>query len=390
MASVDNDIILIESSDNDDDIGVTDNNDEMDSTLQSVAAAAHQEQRRQDDEDIIDVDSSDKAASSCSSSSSSSSGIPPPFCKKKQSLTTDNIRPPSVIHTTNATHTTSCLPNNDINNNEGKNNDDDASTAKQQVAVAVTKSKAKKSSSTTAQRKSNKNAKNRKRKGTAAVATKIKNSSSSTSTTTSVDDEVNKHYHCYLLRSLNPDHPLKTYIGSTTNPTRRLRQHNGILKRGGANKTKRAGRPWTFVAIIHGFQGHITALQFEWAWQNVDKSKAFREAVGDDALARKMKRRRGSKARLDELRWLVKDVQPFCLYSLTVYFPEQEYYEIFRGIISRGKNGPYKKDDDESECRSEMLESLLDVQVKAVDDMPFAKDIEALKEKKRAMNVGSV
>ncbi|KAL7450666.1 hypothetical protein ACHAWC_002547, partial [Mediolabrus comicus] len=193
--------------------------------------------------------------------------------------------------------------------------------------------------------------------------------------------------HCYLLRSLNPDHPLKTYIGFTTNPTRRLRQHNGILKNGGANKTKRAGRPWTFVAIIHGFQDKITALQFEWAWQNVDKSKAFREAVGNDALARKMKRRMGPKARLDELRWLVKDVQPFCLYSLTVYFPEREYCEIFRGIISRGKNGnPYKRDDDESvSCRSEMLESLLDVQVKAVDDMPFAKDIEALKEKKRAL-----
>ncbi len=141
------------------------------------------------------------------------------------------------------------------------------------------------------------------------------------------------------------------------------------------------------MAIIHGFQDKITALQFEWAWQNVDKSKAFREAVGNDALARKMKRRMGPKARLDELRWLVKDVQPFCLYSLTVYFPEREYCEIFRGIISRGKNGnPYKLDDDESvSCRSEMLESLLDVQVKAVDDMPFAKDIEALKEKKKAL-----
>ena len=100
-----------------------------------------------------------------------------------------------------------------------------------------------------------------------------------------------------------------------------------------------------------------------------------------------MKRRLGPKARLDELRWLVKDVQPFCLYSLTIYFPEREYLDIFRGILARGKNGnPYKKDDDESEsCRSEMLESLLDIQVKSVDEMPFAKDIEAAKEKKRAL-----
>jgi len=140
------------------------------------------------------------------------------------------------------------------------------------------------------------------------------------------------------------------------------------------------------VAIIHGFQDKITALQFEWAWQNVDKSKAFREAVGDDALARKMKRRMGPKARLDELRWLLKDVQPFCLYSLTVYFPEREYCEIFRGIVSRGKSGnPYKKDDDESECYSEMLESLLDIQVASVEDMPFAKELVALKEKKKAL-----
>ena len=141
------------------------------------------------------------------------------------------------------------------------------------------------------------------------------------------------------------------------------------------------------MAIIHGFQDKITALQFEWAWQNVDKSLAFREAVGNDALARKMKRRLGPKARLDELRWLLKDVQPFCLYSLTVYFPEWEYCNIFRGIVSRGKNGnPYKKDDDdESECQSEMLESLLDIQVSSVEGMPFAKELVALKEKKKAL-----
>ena len=143
------------------------------------------------------------------------------------------------------------------------------------------------------------------------------------------------------------------------------------------------------MAIIHGFQDNITALQFEWAWQNVDKSKAFREAVGCDKLARKMKRRYGPKARLDELRWLVKDVQPFCLYSLTVYFPEREYCEIFRGIVARGKSGnPYKinDDDDESgECRSELLESLLDIQVAEVDDLPFARDIVAERERKKEL-----
>ncbi|KAK1742346.1 tRNA (uracil-5-)-methyltransferase [Skeletonema marinoi] len=36
-----------------------------------------------------------------------------------------------------------------------------------------------------------------------------------------------KHFHCYLLRSLDPKHPLKTYVGYTADPIRRLRQHNG-------------------------------------------------------------------------------------------------------------------------------------------------------------------
>eukprot|EP00563_Minutocellus_polymorphus_P013109 CAMPEP_0181073818 /NCGR_PEP_ID=MMETSP1070-20121207/29282_1 /TAXON_ID=265543 /ORGANISM="Minutocellus polymorphus, Strain NH13" /LENGTH=513 /DNA_ID=CAMNT_0023154915 /DNA_START=174 /DNA_END=1716 /DNA_ORIENTATION=- len=42
-----------------------------------------------------------------------------------------------------------------------------------------------------------------------------------------------KHFHCYCLRSLDvARHPHKTYIGFTTDPHRRLRQHNGVLKSG--------------------------------------------------------------------------------------------------------------------------------------------------------------
>ena len=429
-SSSDNDDIIVIDDSSDDDGGSntsandnvtsapqiqTDDNssiiaDEMDLTLQSFLAArsppTRQLQRHDhhDDDSVIDVDA-DAAASflsiASSASSSSSSGIPGPSPNKQKSL-----RPPSVIHT-------SPVHDNDFHDHDLSSSAHDADEDNtmsvssiasnntrrdnKKSAAAVTKSKAK-TRKKPAQKRNNKT-NNRKR------ATKSKSSSSSsvnsnsvltttsqtttTSCSTNNNDEdptANKHFHCYLLRSLNPDHPLKTYIGFTTNPARRIRQHNGILKAGGANKTKRSGRPWTFVAIIHGFQDKITALQFEWAWQNVDKSKAFREAVGDDALARKMKRRMGPKARLDELRWLLKDVQPFCLYSLTVYFPEREYCEIFRGIVSRGKNGnPYKKDDDESECRSEMLDSLLDIQVSSVENMPFAREIEELKEKKKAL-----
>jgi structure-specific endonuclease subunit SLX1 len=174
-----------------------------------------------------------------------------------------------------------------------------------------------------------------------------------------------------------------TYIGFTTHPERRIRQHNGILKNGGARRTKRSGRPWTFVCVIHGFEDKITALQFEWAWQNVDKSVAFRDAVGGDVkLAKKMKRSMGPKARLEELRVLLKECLPFCLYSLTVYFPERYYHDIFSGILRKGKNGnPYKKDDDESDA---LFEPLMNIEICSLENMPVAREAAQLKEKKKA------
>lgn len=422
------DIIVIDDSSNDggDDssVSVTDATrqqhenldiaDEMNLTLQSAAREEPEGQQQQiDADDVIDVDADATSlflsiASSSSSSSSSSSGIPGPSPYKKSSC-----RPPSVIHTTLAVESDENRKN--VTNKRNSNNIRKNTVVAKQQATAATDEGTKYKSKKPAAKRNNTN--NRKKKVTTTTKTSSNasiNSSNSINTTTSnttttssssynnnddhdIDDPTaTKHFHCYLLRSLNPDHPLKTYIGFTTNPSRRLRQHNGILKAGGANRTKKSGRPWTFVAILHGFQDKITALQFEWAWQNVDKSKAFREALGgNDALARKMKRRLGPNARLDELRWLIKDVQPFCLYSLTVYFPERVYYEIFRGIVSRGKNGnPYKRDDLESSercCRSssssssEMLDSLVDIQVSSVEDMPFARDIVALKEKKKAL-----
>eukprot|EP00538_Stauroneis_constricta_P005437 CAMPEP_0119561154 /NCGR_PEP_ID=MMETSP1352-20130426/16865_1 /TAXON_ID=265584 /ORGANISM="Stauroneis constricta, Strain CCMP1120" /LENGTH=72 /DNA_ID=CAMNT_0007609301 /DNA_START=16 /DNA_END=230 /DNA_ORIENTATION=- len=44
----------------------------------------------------------------------------------------------------------------------------------------------------------------------------------------SVDDDV-RHFFCYLLESCDPRHPQRTYIGKTTDPIRRLKQHNGEM-----------------------------------------------------------------------------------------------------------------------------------------------------------------
>lgn len=183
-------------------------------------------------------------------------------------------------------------------------------------------------------------------------------------------EEEKGNFHCYLLRSLDPEHPLKTYIGFTTEPWRRLRQQNGELV-GGARRTK-SGRPWEFVAVIGSFQDKVTAMQFEWAWQHTGRSKVFREAVGCDKLARKMKRRRGVKARLDELGILLNDCPPFNTFPLTVYFHNVGYHELFADL-------------PRNETRNSM-----NLEVCSVDAMPFAKRKSTRRERARTKAVNTM
>ncbi|KAF7298152.1 Structure-specific endonuclease subunit SLX1 [Mycena chlorophos] len=91
-------------------------------------------------------------------------------------------------------------------------------------------------------------------------------------------------YACYLLKSIQSPSSTATYIGSTPNPPRRIRQHNGELTQG-AYKTRNK-RPWVMQMIVHGFPSKLTALQFEWAWQHVHRTRHLRDESGKALLSR--------------------------------------------------------------------------------------------------------
>lgn len=142
-------------------------------------------------------------------------------------------------------------------------------------------------------------------------------------------DDSTSHYHCYCLRSTVFKHRFKNYVGFTTNPERRLKQHNGILKNGGAWKTKRGGRPWEFVVLVAGFPTHTMALQFEWAWQHPGKSLLVRAAIGDGP-AKTLQRKRGTPGQMCILKTLLE----LCpdLYDrnkLTLNFLQQKFRQIY-------------------------------------------------------------
>ncbi|KAH7165684.1 hypothetical protein EDB81DRAFT_780103 [Dactylonectria macrodidyma] len=73
-------------------------------------------------------------------------------------------------------------------------------------------------------------------------------------------------YTVYVLRSTVRHASI--YIGSTPNPPRRLKQHNGQAPGGAARTSQQTLRPWEMIALVSGFPSMVAALKFEWALTN--------------------------------------------------------------------------------------------------------------------------
>lgn len=126
----------------------------------------------------------------------------------------------------------------------------------------------------------------------------------------------------------------KTYIGCTNHPSQRVRQHNGDLKGGGARRTAGAGRPWSFVVLVHGFDDYQTALQFEWACQHANQSACFKNVLGEHAAASSLLHQRtGVEAKMEVMRILICNGEPYCRLPLQLFIKSEHDMDSFKRLM---------------------------------------------------------
>jgi predicted GIY-YIG superfamily endonuclease len=94
-----------------------------------------------------------------------------------------------------------------------------------------------------------------------------------------------KPWYCYILRNKQNEFRNLTYNGSTNDPNRRLRQHNGEIS-GGARFTSSTHGGWEIYAIMTGFVDHKNALSCEWRIKHTNGKPGSRPANHRGVLGR--------------------------------------------------------------------------------------------------------
>ncbi|KAI1414412.1 structure-specific endonuclease subunit SLX1, partial [Hypoxylon sp. FL1857] len=131
-------------------------------------------------------------------------------------------------------------------------------------------------------------------------------------------------YTVYILRSTVRHASL--YIGSTPNPPRRLKQHNGEAKGGAARTSRKTLRPWEMVGLVSGFPGMVAALKFEWALAHPHKSLHIPSSSRITTSART---KRKLTSILSNLHLLLR-VPSFSRWPLNVHFFAPEVHEAWK------------------------------------------------------------
>jgi structure-specific endonuclease subunit SLX1 len=132
-------------------------------------------------------------------------------------------------------------------------------------------------------------------------------------------------YACYMLLSLAPRAKDRVYIGSTPNPFRRIRQHNGEIV-GGAKKTVK-WRPWDMVLLVYGFPNRIAALQFEWVWQHPEQSRHFK--ANGQSIFKGTKKEKMLHGKLRVLSYMLH-TDPFSRWPLHFHFCSELIHTLFQ------------------------------------------------------------
>ncbi|PVH83041.1 hypothetical protein DL98DRAFT_363002, partial [Cadophora sp. DSE1049] len=147
-----------------------------------------------------------------------------------------------------------------------------------------------------------------------------------------IDRPIPAFYCCYLLRSTVRGSSV--YVGSTPNPVRRLRQHNGLAKGGAARTSRPSMRPWEMTCIVTGFPSHIAALQFEWAWQNphitthIPSDSRIQYSAGKKKSGHPKRPRHTVSSLLSNLHLLLR-VSSFARWPLSLHFFSPDAYKAW-------------------------------------------------------------
>lgn len=207
-------------------------------------------------------------------------------------------------------------------------------------------------------------------------------------------------HHCYLLKSLSSS---AHYIGYTTNPHRRLSQHNGKIK-GGAAETSR-NQPWKFLAILSNLPNETNGLQMEWAWQHPRRSKVFRAAMrgrlasSREIMAKQIESDKSTEGYLRRLLILICESdygksEFSCNNELGIYFFEGDIQDMFHGLMReyserQNRNADYsdESEDEESPFCCNLPSHVKTHFVKSVKDLPFYEKIRNERKRRRKSSI---